>query len=123
DVKKILRSIVIATPGAAKLPAEFKVAFPAKQGGRTDAELMVLIPRANATIKDVAGTKTYSFDVTGEVLKDGQLFENFSYRLDFPGDAKDEKLPIVIDRFLRPNMYMARLRINDTNSGAEAIVE
>src|SRR5205085_7388257 len=66
---------------------------------------------------------TYSFDVTGEVLKDGQLFENFRYRFDFPGDAKDEKLPIVIDRFLRPNMYMARLRINDTNSGAEAIVE
>ena len=114
---------MIATPGAAKLPAEFKVAYPAKQGGRTDAELTVLVPRANAVVKEVSGTKTYSFDVTGEVLKDGQLFESFRYRFDFPGDAKDEKLPLVIDRLLRPNMYMARMRINDVHSGAEAIVE
>ena len=123
DVKKILRSIVIATPGAAKLPAEVKMTYPAKQGGRTDAEMTVLIPRASAVAKDVAGTKTFSFDVTGEVLKDGQLFENFRYRFDFPGDAKDEKLPLVIDRFLRPNMYMARLRINDANANTEAILE
>jgi len=123
DVKKILRSIVIATPGAAKLPAEFKVAYPAKQGGRTDAELTVLVPRSSAVSKEVGTSKTYSFDVTGEVLKDGQLFENFRYRFDFPADAKDEKLPIVIDRFLRPNMYMARLRVNDANSNSEAILE
>ena len=123
DVKKILRSIVISTPGAAKLPAELKVAFPAKQGGRTDAEFTVLVPRANATVKDVGGSKTYSFDVTGEVLKEEQLFENFRYRFDFPGDTKDEQLPLIIDRFLRPNQYKARLRVTDINSGAETIVE
>jgi Ca-activated chloride channel family protein len=123
DVKKILRSIVIATPGATKLPAEFKVAFPAKQGGRTDAEMTVLVPRASAAVKEVAGTKTYSFDVTGEVLKDDQLFESFRYRFDFPGDSTDVQLPIIIERFLRPNQYKTRLRITDTNSGAETIVE
>jgi Ca-activated chloride channel family protein len=123
DVKKILRSIVIATPGAAKLPAEFKIEYPAKQGGRTDAELTVLVPRANAVIKDVGGTKSYSFDVTGEVLKENQLFENFRYRFDFPGDTQDVKLPLIIDRFLRPNQYKARLRVSDINSGAETIVE
>jgi Ca-activated chloride channel family protein len=123
DVKKILRSIVIATPGAAKLPAEVKMTYPAKQGGRTDAEITVLVPRASATLKEIGSSKSYSFDVTGEVLKDGQLFENFRYRFDFPGDAKDEQLPIVIDRFLRPNMYMARLRVDDANSNAEAILE
>src|SRR5205085_2851270 len=123
DVHKILKAIVIATPGAAKLPAELKLTYPAKQGGRTAAEMTILVPRDKAVVKDVGGTKNYSFDVTGEVLKDGQLFENFRYRFDFPGDVKDAQLPIIVDRFLRPNMYMARLRIIDINSGAEAIVE
>jgi Ca-activated chloride channel family protein len=123
DVKKILKSIVIATPGAVKLPAELKIEYPAKQGGRTDAELTVFVPRASAVVKDVGGTKSYSFDVTGEVLKENQLFENFRYRFDFPGDAQDVKLPLIIDRFLRPNEYKARLRVTDINSGAETIVE
>ncbi|HWS73184.1 MAG TPA: VWA domain-containing protein, partial [Thermoanaerobaculia bacterium] len=75
------------------------------------------------TVKDVAGTKTYSVDVVGEVLKNDQLFENYRYRFDFPGDSTAEKFPIVIDRFLRPNDYKARIKLTDPNSGAETIVE
>lgn len=123
DVHKILRSVVLASPNAPKLTAEYAVQFPAKQGSRTDAEMTLLVPRSQLTIKDVAGTKTYSVDVVGEVLKDGQLFENYRYRFDFPGDSTADKFPIVIDRFLRPNDYQARIKLTDPNSGAEAIVE
>ena len=123
DVHKILRSVVLANPNAPKLTADYAVQFPAKQGSRTDAEMTLLVPRSQLTLKDVAGTKTYSVDVVGEVLKDGQLFENYRYRFDFPGDWTAEKFPIVIDRFLRPNDYQARIKLTDPNSGAEAIVE
>jgi Ca-activated chloride channel family protein len=123
DVQKILRSMVIADPNAPKLSADVSVHFPAKQGSRTDAELTILVPRAEATVKDVGGTANYSFDVTGEVLRDGKLFENYRYRFDFPGDSKEEKLPLIIDRFLRPNDYNVRLKIMDVHSGAQAIVE
>ena len=44
DVHKILRSVVLADPNAAKLPAEFAVQFPAKQGSRTDAEITAFDP-------------------------------------------------------------------------------
>jgi Ca-activated chloride channel family protein len=123
DVHKILRSVVLANPGAPKLPAELSVAYPARQGERTDAQMTILVPRNSVAVKDVNGTKTYSLELTGEVLKEGQLFENFRYRFDFPGDVADLKLPVVVERFLRPNEYKARLRVVDVNSGAEAILE
>ncbi len=123
DVRKILRSVVIATPGATKLDAEYGVKFPAKQGAKTDAEITIAVPRSQVVPKEVGNAKLYSLDVTGEVLRDGQLYENYRYRFDFPADIKDEKLPLVIDRFLRPSEYTSRVRINDANSKAEAILE
>jgi von Willebrand factor type A domain. len=123
DVHKILRSVVLANPNAPKLTHEVSVQFPAKQGGRTDAEITIMVPRSQLTLKEVNNTKLYSLDVTGEVLKDDQLFENYRYRFDYPGDLKEEKVAVVIDRFLRPADYMARVRVQDINSGAEAIVE
>jgi Ca-activated chloride channel family protein len=123
DVHKILRSVVLADPNAPKLPAEFAVKFPAKQGARTDAEMTILVPRAQVALKDVNGSKLYSLDVTGEVLKEDQLFENYRYRFDYPADTNSEKLAVVLDRFLRPADYTARIRVKDINSGAEAIIE
>jgi Ca-activated chloride channel homolog len=123
DVTKILRSIVLLDPNAPKIPAELQVTYPAKQGTRTDVQMTVLVPRAQTAVKQVGATKTYSLDVTGEVLKDNQLFENFRYRFDFPGDTKDEKLPLILERLLRPNSYTVRLKVTDMNSGAQAIVE
>jgi Ca-activated chloride channel family protein len=123
DVHKILRSVVLANPNAPKLTNEVSVKYPAKQGARTDAEITITVPRSQLTLKEVNNTKLYSLDVTGEVLKDDQLFENYRYRFDYPGDIKGDKVAIVIDRFLRPADYMARVRVQDINSGAEAIVE
>jgi Ca-activated chloride channel family protein len=123
DVHKILRSVVLANPNAPKLTHEVAVQFPAKQGSRTDTEITITVPLAQLTRKDVNNAKLFSLDVTGEILKDDQLFENYRYRFDYPGDMTNEKVAIVIDRFLRPADYVARVRVQDINSGAEAIVE
>ena len=123
DVRKLLRSAVISTPGATKLDAEFSVRYPGKQDERTDAQMTVLVPRSQLTKTTIGGVTIYSLDVTGEVLRDDQMFENYRYRFDYPGDMKDEKLPVIIDRFVRPGSYKARIRINDVHSTAEAIVE
>ncbi|MGZ7031827.1 MAG: GWxTD domain-containing protein, partial [Thermoanaerobaculia bacterium] len=123
DVQKILRSMVIADPNAPKLNATVAIQFPAKQGSRTDTEITATVARSEAMLKEVGGTTNYSFDVTGEVLKEGKLFENYRYRFDFPGDTKLEKLPLIVDRFLRPNDYTIRLKISDIHSGAQMIIE
>src|SRR5437879_12285927 len=85
--------------------------------------MTVLVPRAQLALQDVGGTKQYSLDVTGEILKEDQLFENYRYRFDYPGDLKDDKVAVVIDRFLRPADYKARIKVLDPNSNAEAIIE
>jgi Ca-activated chloride channel family protein len=123
DVRKILRSVVLADPGAPALGADMKITFPAKQGSRTNAELLINVPRKMALLKDVDGSSQYSFDVTGEVLHEGKLFENYRYRFDFPGDTKLESLPLIVDRFLRPNDYTFRIKVLDSHSGAESILE
>ena len=96
---RILRSVVLATPNAVKLPAQFSIVYPAKQGTRTAAEITVLVPRAQVVLKEVGASKLYSLDVTGEVLKDDKLYDNYRYRFDYPSDTKSEQLPVVLDRF------------------------
>ena len=123
DVRKILRSVVLATPNAPQLKADVSVAFPAKQGSRTDTQITILVPRSQLTVKEVGGVKSYAVDVTGEVLKDDQLFENYRYRFDFPAEGASEQFPIVIDRFLRPADYKSRVKVVDANGNGEAIVE
>ena len=123
DVRKILRSVVLANPNAPKLEADVSVRYPAKQGMRTDAEITVLVPRGQLATKEIGGVSMFSLDVTGEVLRNASLWENYRYRFDFPVDIKDEKIPLIIDRFLRPGDYTSRIKVVDINSGAEAILE
>ncbi|MFL6246197.1 MAG: VWA domain-containing protein, partial [Thermoanaerobaculia bacterium] len=123
DVRKMLRSVIISNPTAAKLTTEVSVAFPTKDGSRTDVQLMLLVPREQLSPAEAGGAEVYTVDVTGEVLREGELWEKYRYRFDFPAETKTEKFPIVIDRLLRPAEYLSRVKVTDANTGAEAIVE
>lgn len=123
DIGKILRAAVISNPNAPKLEAELSVAYPGKRGGRTAAEMTVLVSRDQLQVKELNGSRFYNVDLNGEVLKDGKLFENYRYRYDFPAETAPEQLAVVVERFLRPADYQARIKVVDVNSGAEAIVE
>ncbi len=123
DVRRILHSVVLVNPAATVLPAEFSVAFPSRQGSRTDAQMTILVPRSKLVLKDVAGVKSYSVDVVGEVLKDEQLFERYRYHFDYPGDVATDSIAVVIDRFLLPAEYKSRIKVSDLNSKAEAVIE
>jgi Ca-activated chloride channel family protein len=123
DVNRVLRSSVIADPKASKLEAEIAVAYPSSDGQKTDAQLTILVPRAQLKTTSVNDVAVYTIDVVGEVLRDGKMWEKYRYRFDFPGDIQDEKLPIVIDRPLRPAAYTSRMKITDTSSNAQTILE
>ena len=122
DVNRILRSSVIADPKAPKLAAEMSVAYPTSDGSKTDAQLTILVPRAQLKTTGVNDVNVYTLDVVGEVLRDGKMWERFRYRFDFPGEMQDEKLPIVIDRPLRPAAYSVRVKLTDTSTGAQTIL-
>ncbi|MEK6372862.1 MAG: VWA domain-containing protein [Acidobacteriota bacterium] len=122
-MKLLLKSMVLADPKAPKFTAEMTVRFPRRDGNRTDAEVTILVPRSKLAISDVAGTKTYRIDVTGEVLKNEEFFEKYRYRFDFPADIKADMLPVVIDRLLPRGTFTLRVKVADAESHAEAIVE
>ena len=123
DVNRILRSVVLADPNAPKLEANMTVAYPHGDGNRTDAQLTILVPRAQLKTTAAGDAAVYTIEVVGEVLRDEKLWEKYRYRFDFPSDFKDDKLPIVIDRLLRPAAYVARVKISDPSTGAQAILE
>jgi Ca-activated chloride channel homolog len=120
---RLLKSVVIVNPNAPKLDAEFSVRYPAKDGSRTDVQMMLLVPREQLSPAEAGGVEMFTIDVVGEMLKEGKLWEKYRYRFDFPADTKGDKLPIVIDRLLRPNEYTSRIKVVDANGGAEAVVE
>ena len=122
-MKLLLKSMVLPDPAAPKFSAEMTVRFPRRDGNRTDAEVTILVPRAKLAVSDIAGTKTYRLDVTGEVLKNEELFEKYRYRFDFPADIKADMLPVVIDRLLPRGTFTLRVKVADAESHAEAIVE
>ncbi|MDQ3281671.1 MAG: VWA domain-containing protein [Acidobacteriota bacterium] len=123
DVNRILRSSVIADPKAPKLVADLNVTYPAGDGTKTDAQLTIYVPRAQLKTTAAGTTSVYSIDVVGEVLRDEKMWEKYRYRFDFPGDSTEEKLPIVIDRMLRPAEYVSRIKLSDPASGAQLILE
>lgn len=123
DLDNILRASVVANPDAPKLPAEFSTRYPGKRGGRTAVELNVTIPADQLTPKVIEDARVFNLDVTGEILREGRIFDNFRYRFDYPQEVVGDVVPVMIERFLRPATYTARLRVVDINTGAEAIVE
>jgi Ca-activated chloride channel family protein len=123
QVRKIFHSVVMPTSGAKPLPAQLSVAYPSKQGSRTAVEMTILVPRSQLVVKEVGGANLYSLDVVGEVLKDDRLFETYRYRFDYPAAIGTDQIAVVLDRFLQPAEYQARIKVADLNGTSEAIVE
>jgi Ca-activated chloride channel homolog len=123
DVNRILRSVVLADPKAPKLAAESTVAYPTGDGTKTDAQLRIFVPRAQLKTTTAGASSVYTIEVVGEVLRDEKMWERYRYRFDFPGDMQDEKLPIVIDRMLRPATYKSRVKLTDPATGAQIVLE
>lgn len=123
DVGRILRGSVVANPDAPELPAELQTRYPGKRGGRTAIEMTVTVPAASLSSRTIEDADVFNLDVTGEILREGKIFDTFQYRFDYPREVVGENVPVMIERFLRPASYKARLRIIDINSGGEAIVE
>jgi Ca-activated chloride channel homolog len=123
DVNRMLRTSVLADASAKKLTAQFSAKYPARRGGLTEAEITLLLPKSELTPKDLEGTFFYAVDVTGEVLREGKMFESFRYRFNYPAATLSDQVPVVFERYLRPNEYLARVKVSDANARAEAIVE
>jgi Ca-activated chloride channel family protein len=100
---------------AAPLPARLEVAFPGRRQSRTVVQGVVTVAAADATEGRVGEHRSYDFLLTGEVLREGVLFDSFRYKFDLPpGEAS---LPLTFQRWLRPGDYTLVIKVEDVSSG------
>jgi VWFA-related protein len=109
--------------GAPALPAQIEVTYPGRYQNRTVLQGLISVPTATAGIVKLGEQTSYNLLVNGEVLQNGELFDSFRYKYDFPvegpgGLGKAEKtLPLAFQRYLRPGDYKMIVRVEDVNSG------
>lgn len=98
------------------IDAELDFAFPGRHQLRTVAQGLVSVAKHDAVVSEYAGYRSYDFRLTGEVLKNGGLFESFRYQFGFPAESAPDRLPMAFQRFLRPGDYRLVLKLDDLNS-------
>lgn len=97
--------------------AELRLSFPGRNQSRTVVQGLVEIPKAEAVQSELGGHSAYNLLIDGEVLRQDELFDQFRYRFDFPVEQQlGERLPLVVQRYLRPGSYHLILKVEDLNS-------
>ncbi len=100
--------------GAGLLPAKLDIAFPARRQSRTIVQGQLAVAKAEVGLARVGERASYDFVVDGEVLREGELFDQFRYRFSLPeGDARGSDIPLVFERSLRPGVYRMIVRVED----------
>lgn len=103
-------------PADAKpLPVETDVRYPGRRGSRTVVEVVLGVPREEATLADLGPHASFDFVLTGEVLRSDELFESFRYSFGFPEAEAPAVLPLVFRRHLRPGEYTLVFKLEDVH--------
>jgi VWFA-related protein len=104
--------------GATTFDASLELRYPGRRQSRTIAQGLVTVPVESVGAAELAGNRSYNFLLNGEVLKDGELFESFRYKFDFPASQiRSDAIPLVFERALRPAEYTLVIKVEDLNSG------
>ncbi len=102
---------------AETLDATLELEFPARYQARTVMQANLSVEREDVGVSELAGARTINLEITGEILLEGKLFENFRYRFDFPEETlSGDQIPLMFERRLRPGDYQLRVKVDDLNS-------
>jgi Ca-activated chloride channel family protein len=106
-------------PGTPLLPAKLSLDFPGRYQNRTVLEGLISVPPSGAGQSSLGPAHTYDLLLNGELLQNGELFDSFRYKFDFPAaeGAAGANLPLVFQRFVRPGDYQMIVKVEDINSG------
>ena len=99
--------------GAETFDAEVEFDFPGRNQNRVAVRGVVAVPTRVASSQRIKGRELHEFLVTGEVVRDDRLFEQFRYRFEVPVDGEAATVPIVFQRYLRPGSLRVLIKIED----------
>ena len=103
--------------GAVPLPANLELSFPGRFQNRTVMQGVLTVPAGAAGQAALGEARSYNLLLTGEVLRDGELFDSFRYKFDMPAASEAEALPLAFERPLRPGEYTLIVKLQDINGG------
>jgi Ca-activated chloride channel family protein len=103
---------------AAVFEAKLDLTFPDRYQSRTVMEGTITVSILASETIELAEQHSFDFMLSGELLREGRLFENFRYKFDYPaGSIRGGVIPMTFQRRLRPGSYNMVLRVEDLNSG------
>ncbi len=92
---------------------DHEISFPDRRQSRTGVRLILDIDREVAPGRIFEETVFHHFLVTGEILREGSLFESFRYRFDGPTPPEAASIPLGLTRYLRPGDWQLRVKVED----------
>lgn len=103
-----LAAMPTETPGEEALTAEFEVEYPARFEGNSVVRVMMTVPAESLS------PPSHELLVTGQVLQDRGVLEDFRYTFQInPRISSQPFIPLVFERYLRPGLYMLRIKLVD----------
>ncbi len=99
--------------GAELLSGELAVSFPGRHQSRTVVQGLLAVPKAELELAEVGEHRAYNLLIDGEILRQEDLFDQFRYRFSFPAEMPSEKIPLVVQRYLRPGQYQLIVKVED----------
>ncbi len=107
------------SPGTPTFDAQLSIEYLGRVQSRTVMQTLLKVQRSAATVDDFAGFRSYNFELTGELVLDGELFETFRYKFGFPENGVDQPaIPMAFQRYLRPSDYTLVIKLEDLASKA-----
>ncbi len=102
--------------GVEPMSGELAISYPGRHQSRTVVQGLVAIPKSEVDAVVVGEHSSFNLLIDGEILRQGELFDHFRYRFDFPADMEAEEIPLVVQRYLRPGRYELILKVEDVSS-------
>lgn len=103
--------------GAGTFDINVNLGFPSRNQSRTAVQVLLGVPLTEAPGRRFEDVLFHNFLLTGEILRDGDLFESFHYRFEGPTPDGAEEIPLGFTRFLRPGPVELRILLEDVFTG------
>ncbi len=109
-------------PGAQTFEITDSIDFPARNQSRTGLRVLLRVAREQAPGRELDGVVFHHFVLSGEVIREGRLFESFRYLFEGPTPDDADEIPIGFTRYLRSGPATLRLLVEDRFAGRYAQV-
>jgi VWFA-related protein len=115
-IENFSASSTMIPAGSEMFDIELALEFPGRNQNRTAVAGVVRAPLATPE-EDIDGVvPIHQYLLTGEVVRDGKLFEQFHYRFESPPGKEVEGTPLIFQRYLRPGEIDLHLKVEDLMS-------